>query len=1054
MPRPVRIFLASSKELVEHRRAIRLRLAELNKRWMQHGLLLEAVHWEDFSEVMAPGGSQAAYNRALAACDIVLMMYCTKVGSYTREEFETAWSRFSTSGQPRILVYRHDRAIFRHEQSRDELASLQAFEDRLQELRHFESPYGDVPDLLLKLTEQLEKLRAEGRLEPGANGPGPETGASASHTPVRDIQPYLTRRAAHWRERAAGQLDRRFVNLTLMVDRGKDFDGPRHETLGQYELLSDLLTEHADIRAWVLVGLPGSGKSTVLQHHEMRTADAALAALAQAGDGAAQACPEICIWHRLSEYHAERSPPPSEWLASASRWPQDLPPAEALRGKARVRFLLDGLNEIKATNRAQQLEAIDSWTAWAAAEAARGDGLAPVFSVRTLDQSPMGSPDFEVRQIVLAPWTAAQIEAYCSAKLGPGNALWPAIQADASLMELSQLPFNLWAQCELYGTLGRAARSRAELLGGLFWQMLSRRVNDAPLKVPGLLGEADRRHIASGNWKATLLALPEREGCLVPWLDDTMRRLLERGRQVSLTADELLAGLPAREGWATPAQWLYAVRSLQLIDEGGHDEFSTEPLLRCTHQLWQEFFAGRSIRDWPQAQAQAQRLNDWLPRLEAPELPALDATLARLGVQEALPPPDPTHWEEPVKLAVQLVRDPRPWIATLQTVNLALAGRAAVACRNRLDDPTLSSLRDALLARSRVPAVDVRQRIEAGLVLGELGDPRYETREGPHGRYRWPKHWVTVPAGRYRIGDDHAPYGDEKPETDVDLPSFAMAFAPVTNAEYRCFIEAGGYQDERWWVGETAKRWLKTGVRNEAEIERVGGLLKKAREDVEGLLRANPQLPDSQREWWRERASESEQEHDELLDQWYGARCYELPQEWRNPVFNNPAQPVVGICQFEAMAYACWLSAQSGEAIRLPMEAEWETAARGARGRPWPWGQPAPGRWQINADPAHLRRTSPVGVFPQGDTAEGLADIAGNVWEWTTSAFTVEGLDPEALAREATDGLARRVVRGGSWFSPAVFCRPSHRFGYSPVNRNDLLGFRLVVSCPIQRPEP
>lgn len=116
-----------------------------------------------------------------------------------------------------------------------------------------------------------------------------------------------------------------------------------------------------------------------------------------------------------------------------------------------------------------------------------------------------------------------------------------------------------------------------------------------------------------------------------------------------------------------------------------------------------------------------------LPDLRPPTLPPLDETLARLGHQEPLPPPDPSHWEEPVKLAVQLVRDPLPWLQALAPQNLALAGRAAVACRQKAEAlphgrAVLDDLRQALLPRSRDPAVDVRLRIEAGLVLGELGD--------------------------------------------------------------------------------------------------------------------------------------------------------------------------------------------------------------------------------------------------------------------------------------------------------------------------------------------
>ena len=165
------------------------------------------------------------------------------------------------------------------------------------------------------------------------------------------------------------------------------------------------------------------------------------------------------------------------------------------------------------------------------------------------------------------------------------------------------------------------------------------------------------------------------------------------------------------------------------------------------------------------------------------------------------------------------------------------------------------------------------------------------------------------------------------------------------------------------------------------------------------------------------------------------------------------SEKLVGICQFEARAYACWLQAQSGQPLRLPSEAEWEAAARGVQRRRWPWGDTDPERWQMAADPAHLRRCSPVGVFVQADSPGGLTDLAGNVWEWTTSAYT-DRLDAATLNAEAPDGLARRVLRGGSWNNPTVFCRASFRSRYPPDFRNFNIGFRLVVSCPIPGTEP
>lgn len=87
--------------------------------------------------------------------------------------------------------------------------------------------------------------------------------------------------------------------------------------------------------------------------------------------------------------------------------------------------------------------------------------------------------------------------------------------------------------------------------------------------------------------------------------------------------------------------------------------------------------------------------------------------------------------------------------------NLSLAGRAAAQpeVRSRLGDAFLDELRWALVSRSRDPEADLRERIDCGYAVGDLGDPRLERRTGPHGDYLMPP-LVAIPAGTYPIGED------------------------------------------------------------------------------------------------------------------------------------------------------------------------------------------------------------------------------------------------------------------------------------------------------------
>ena len=218
----------------------------------------------------------------------------------------------------------------------------------------------------------------------------------------------------------------------------------------------------------------------------------------------------------------------------------------------------------------------------------------------------------------------------------------------------------------------------------------------------------------------------------------------------------------------------------------------------------------------------------------------------------------------------------------------------------------------------------------------------------------------------------------------------------------------------------------------------------------------------------------------------WGGGTYDRPRYWEDERFNGPNQPVVGVTWYEAAAYCRWLTATADDGClyRLPTEAEWERAARGphpdrppavgplprsqgrgatgasplmggnaipmARGGEkgrYPWGDEwQPGR--ANTIELGLERTTPVGIFADGASPEGLLDMAGNVWEWCRDGYSVETYRRRAGRVErdpAGPGEGQyRVLRGGSWYHDASIARCGFRGRDYPDDRFDYRGFRVA----------
>jgi len=159
------IFLASSAELKEDRQQFEIFINRKNKEWYAKGIFLELIIWEDFLDAVSQTRLQDEYNRAIRECDIFLMLFFTKVGKYTEEEFQTAFGQFKETNKPFIFTYFKNAPILSDNLDEDDTLSLLGFKKKLRQLGHFYTVYKNIEELQLKFNFQLEKLVTNGFIQ-------------------------------------------------------------------------------------------------------------------------------------------------------------------------------------------------------------------------------------------------------------------------------------------------------------------------------------------------------------------------------------------------------------------------------------------------------------------------------------------------------------------------------------------------------------------------------------------------------------------------------------------------------------------------------------------------------------------------------------------------------------------------------------------------------------------------------------------------------------------------------------------------------------------------
>jgi formylglycine-generating enzyme required for sulfatase activity len=177
---------------------------------------------------------------------------------------------------------------------------------------------------------------------------------------------------------------------------------------------------------------------------------------------------------------------------------------------------------------------------------------------------------------------------------------------------------------------------------------------------------------------------------------------------------------------------------------------------------------------------------------------------------------------------------------------------------------------------------------------------------------------------------------------------------------------------------------------------------------------------------------------------------YKVPKGWIGFRFPEGMEryPVVGVSWKDASTYCEWLSSKTNIPFRLPNEAEWERAARGVDGRIYPWGDEFD-PWRANTIESGLEGACSVDAYiPAGLTAEGVAGMSGNIWDWTSSRLLTYPfhLEPSPEELKSVDIRKGYVVRGGAWYYSRKLARCTTREVYPPDYTSPALGFRIAAS--------
>ncbi len=800
----------------------------------------------------------------------------------------------------------------------------------------------------------------------------------------------------------------------------------REEPLSAVEALC-----HADRQRMVLLGQPGSGKSTFARHLALNMAEVLLAepGTARIADrlpgwtGAARIPVFVSLGRlagRMGDDETGTAQQVMDFIGRQVNGRQTLNGyGEALLTELEETgglVIFDGLDEVDGSRRLQVKQAVSEF-----AELHQRCVVLVTCRVHSYKQDAGWQLEWAAEH-TLADFDPPKIESFidgwydAQSRLNPGSAidyddkkqtLKQGLDPDdpRGLRDLAGTPLLLTVMAivhtrkELPGSRVGVYRECVEILLDRWQGAREGDVKRRPLLDALRPYGVTPRNLAQGLRKVAhdAHASPRRPG--------TGGRALVSGDIISGVMKRFLGSAEALEVFMNYCRHANGLLMAERVVTAGDDK--AEPFYVFPHLSFEEYLAARYLRDQERECIQesvalagdpawwevVRFLGEYLCHDEE----GGNISLARALLEELCPPAEPERDED----------WRRVWLAG--TLLKGFQDEAVHGQRNEALEDRIVQRLVALLENDSALGQAPQDRAAVGRALVRVGDPRPFVGLDENGRPDFC--WARIPGtgtvrasgqfpafAGFKMGNglrkDPEAYDDETwPEGKpaFEIADFELAVYPVTAAQYRPFVDEGGYREDRYWSDEG----------------------KEVRDAEE----------------WR------------------------APARWDDSKWTSDNHPVVGVSWFEAQAYINWINERlaPGQAVRLPTEAEWEWAARGPEGRRYPWGDASP-QGRCNYGDTSIGRTCAVGVSPLGaggwwqdlqlENKMAPMDLAGNVWEWTGSEWAEDYSESDRMSKNHAGG--DRVLRGGAWFGVARDVRAAGRDGWPLGVRTSDVGFRLA----------